>query len=107
VGGDLRLTSSLVRHNAAAEQGGGIASFGAALTLRNVQVAGNAGRYGGGIYVSDLIGFGRLTLADSSVTGNVATVGGGIYNAAQEPNVVTGTSSVTRNRPDDCVGAGC
>jgi hypothetical protein len=53
----------------------------------------------------DSVNGGPLTLLGTSIRSNVATEqGGGIFNIEGTTVTLGGTSSVTRNTPDDCVG---
>jgi hypothetical protein len=109
--GRARLVDTVVRHNMTEGEGGGIHNANWAfrrgqgpLTLVRSRVVGNASDYrGGGIENS-----GTLRLVDSTVTGNTAADGaGGIYNESGEAIgtvMLIGSSSVTGNTPDDCVG---
>jgi hypothetical protein len=106
--GKVVLVTSRVTDNMGLGPGGGIANFGGRVVLRELsRVEGNTsesalpGPGGGGVFNR-----GRLILRDSSITGNTSTTdpGGGIYNAGDGTVVLRGTSSVTGNTPDDCVG---
>jgi hypothetical protein len=95
-----------VSHGFAIHAGGGIAN-GGNLTLVNSTVRHNhVLTRGGGILNAPS---GRLTLQGSTVEHNDADEsGGGIYNAAAPGNVVLQASTVTKNKPDNCVNVtGC
>jgi hypothetical protein len=100
--GGVSLIDSAVVGNRAGGHGGGIDNHGY-LSLTRSSVRDNSAAGGGGIYTSY-----SLWLTDSTVTRNTAGVrGGGVRNAPyDEGGTVTleGTSSVTGNTPDDCVG---
>lgn len=73
--GIVSITGAVIAGNAAASNGGGIASFHAtsSTTLRNIVIAGNAGGFcGGGIFAEGALDLRNVTLID-----NVAGQGGG------------------------------
>ena len=95
----------MVTGNTAGLEAGGICNQGTFELVDSTVTANVAGRRAGGIRND-----GTLSLLGSTVTANVAgRSGGGIWNRqanGTSPGVVTldGTSSVTGNTPDDCVG---
>jgi hypothetical protein len=106
--GTLSITDCVVLKNHAA-RGGGIFNLDGIVSIENSEVKGNvADLSGGGIHN----GFGTVTLGSGAiVTDNDAAnppgggTGGGIFN---DLGRVTGAteSSVTLNRPDDCIDFG-
>ena len=90
--GHLVLSGSTVTGNAANE-GGGIANFGAAtLTLMSSTVSGNTADRGGGFLHSGA----ALVLTNSTVSANTASEGGGIYHDGSGPVTLT-NSTVSGN----------
>jgi hypothetical protein len=75
----LTVSNSRIIANVATGSGGGIDSFGGTLTLEsNSTVSGNNAHFGGGIANANV---GTATLTNSTVVGNnAATRGGGIWN---------------------------
>jgi hypothetical protein len=90
---DLTLIDDLISDGAAAEFGGGIASYGP-LTLRSTTVSGNhSGYYGGGI--ETLNGF---TIQNSTISGNSAPFAAGLYaQAIANENALLESSTISRN----------
>ncbi|WP_328924917.1 hypothetical protein OG429_09865 [Streptomyces sp. NBC_00190] len=87
-GATLNLIRSVVRHNTAADSGGGIRNQGT-LTLSGSTLSDNSADNGGG-----LANFGSATLSGSKVRDNYADNGAGILNA----NALTlNHSTVSRN----------
>jgi hypothetical protein len=123
--GNLTMVDCTISHNCSGFAGGGIANLGfGKLTLQTCTIEHNSGfRFGGGIYsdaaleVIDCVirentagqGGGifnrnSLTLDGSTVTNNDAGDGGGIFNEAPGTVTLDGSSSVTGNTPNNCVG---
>ncbi|MCB1432070.1 MAG: hypothetical protein KDK75_06375, partial [Alphaproteobacteria bacterium] len=83
--------------DSAALKGGGVASFGTAVTLTNSLLTGNAATLkGGGIY---LMTASTLTVTNSTIHGNTANQnGGGIYASLSSVDLLN--STVTGNQAD-------
>jgi predicted outer membrane repeat protein len=94
VSGNVTLQDSEVRYNSAAQQGGGVRSFGTytRLSLINTSIAGNQAADGGGVYAE-----GSLYLLNSVVAHNQATDRGGGLHYFAGSNALILSSSVTRN----------
>jgi hypothetical protein len=111
-GGRARLVDTVVRHNIAEQgEGGGIFNSNWAflpgrgpMTLVRSRVVRNSTGYRGG----GISNWGTLRLVDSTVSDNTASDrAGGLYNDINESVgsvILKGSSSVTGNTPDDCVG---
>ncbi len=89
--GTLALADSVVRDNAGARDGGGIANKGGTLALVNSRVVINTGA-GGGAIVND----GRLTMDSSTLSGNTAGGGGAIWSLFQDVTITNSTISDNR-----------
>ena len=103
----VSITGSRFLADLASGDGGAIDNDGTPLnfsfmSLTNVQITGSrAGSDGGAIYNDE----GQLSLTGSGVTRNLAGAGGGgIFSddSAGFATVTLTSSSVTRNRPDNC-----
>jgi hypothetical protein len=91
--GQLTLTNSAIRNNAAPiDNGGGIYNAaGASATLTNVTISGNtSGVRGGGVYNG-----GTMTLSNVTLGNNSAPTGGGILNAG----TLTLRNTIVANSP--------
>jgi len=87
-GTTLILTNSVVVSNTATRNGGGVSNDGGQVQVTTSMVAGNAARYGGGLYNYDhftgsiaVIGSGTIAVANSAIVSNTTTLdGGGVSN---------------------------
>lgn len=87
-GTTLILANSMVVSNTATRNGGGINNDGGQVQVTTSMVAGNAARYGGGLYNYDhftgsiaVIGSGTIAVANSAIVSNTAANdGGGVSN---------------------------
>lgn len=96
-GSASRLVGSVVVHNKALGQGGGIFNSGT-LQIRDSKIIHNGTGTGGGLYVDG----GTAELLRSHVTANKARItGGGIFNRA---TITLEKSKVTGNVPNNCAG---
>ena len=81
--------------------GGGIASYGVPIDIRDTEIDGNISSGGGG----GIMTYALLTLdAATRITNNVASVawgGGGIYRGAGDNNVQVGGATISGNTPDN------
>ncbi len=72
----LALANAVIRANAAADDGGGLAALSGIVTLSHCIISGNvAGDAGGGIYA----GGATATPTNCTIAGNSASSGGGLY----------------------------
>ncbi len=108
--GSLMIRRSRVAGNVVEQDGGGIRAFlerpGASIEISDSTVSGNrAGWKGGGMaLLYDAPGAG-VTLTDTTVRANRAEIdGGGLFVESGSDVALTGSSSVTGNEPNDCVG---
>ena len=97
--------SRVTDNNVSSSSGGGGGIFngpGGTVTLKGgSRVADNSSNTRGG----GILNRGSLILRDSTVSANTATEpGGGIFNGPSGMVALQGSSSVTGNAPDDCVG---
>jgi hypothetical protein len=102
--GDLTARASTIRDNTAEDAAGIFNNEGASLLLEECTVTGNTANVTGGGMVTK----GDVTLDNTTITGNTAEggadSGGGIFVDSSATVTLLGTSSVTGNTPDDCVG---
>jgi CSLREA domain-containing protein len=101
--------SGVTIRNGARSSGGGIANYGASVTLTNTVVSNNSAVDGGGIYNTTqfFCCSGTLRLINSTVSGNNAdSIGGGIFSAGglPDPNVTLINSTVSGNSAHDAAG---
>ncbi len=104
--GTVTLRRSVVGFNVTTGRGGGIFNWGT-LTLVDSIVNGNKATGDGGGIANGWGGGdpGTIDLVRSAITGNTtAGQGGGIHNEGGGTITLDGTSSVTGNAPDDCIG---
>jgi hypothetical protein len=103
--GALDMQSSVIRHNHANTDGGGLynGQGGSTETVDSTVDLNTAGSRGGGVYNAlD----GRLLLQRTSVTLNSAASGGGIFDVGPSSRVNLIASTVSGNTPNNCVPVG-
>jgi hypothetical protein len=106
--GAMAITGGVIEENVAKWHGGGISNTGAlaasGVDIRaNIAGSSDPGGAGGGLWNGES---GTADLTDSQVRGNrSATGGGGITNAPGATLRLLGTTSVTNNKPANCIGS--
>ncbi|GLY83766.1 hypothetical protein Airi02_016950 [Actinoallomurus iriomotensis] len=103
--GALNMQNSVIRHNHANTNGGGLynGQGGSTETVGSTVDLNTAGAQGGGVYNAP---DGRLLLQSTNITLNSATSGGGIFNAGLPSRVNLIASAVVSNTPNNCVPVG-
>lgn len=89
----LSISDARFSSNSSFDKGGQISSFGAPVSLEDVDVTDGTAKYGAGLYVRDA----DLTVATSTFSRNVAEIDGGAIDAFDAKDVGIGRTRFTAN----------